>query len=135
MAIVHERGSRQFLSDNKKEMKKFRHIFVELYGFNLYYIKCDRSQYDKRVKYEFNEKAPFKQVSTYGTFEVYTKGAQAIGVLWLSEKAKIDHLLHECFHAVHYFLDDYGFNLSNNSEEAYAYLLQYLFKKTKGVLK
>ena len=79
--------------------------------------------------------APKKSRSCTGKFEVYKKGDIEIGVIWLSEKAGMGHLVHECLHCTYYFMQDAGLFLSDNSEEAYAYLIQHIFKKTKGMLK
>ena len=116
-------------------IKKFRHLYIELYGINIYYIRCNRTNYSKRVRYEFDEAAPAKPSSTKGTFEVYVRDDLLIGVIWLSDKADIGHLVHECFHCTHFFLDDKGLFLSDNSEEAYAYLVQHIFNKTKGIVR
>ena len=116
-------------------MRRFRHLFIDLYGFNLYYIKCSRKEYSKQVKYEFDKTAPEKPSYARGTFEVYEKQGQGVSVIWLSEKATPSDLVHECFHATHFILDDKGMFLSNNSEEAYAYMLTHIFQKTKVIVK
>ena len=116
-------------------MKKLRHLWIELYGIIIYYIRCPRPDYHKRIKYGFGAIAPRQSKSAKGRFDVYEKGDTEIGVIWLSEKAGLDELVHECFHATHYFMQDSGLGLSDNSEEAYAYLIQHIFKKTKGMLK
>ena len=116
-------------------MKKLRHLWIELYGINIYYIRCPRSDYDKRIKHRFGCDAPKKSKAAMGRFEVYEKGDTEIGVIWLSEKADIGHLVHECLHAMHHFMQDNGSFLSDKSEEAYAYLVQHIFNKTKAILK
>ena len=116
-------------------MKKFRHLYIEMYGINVYYIRCDRTYYGKRVKYEFEEDAPVKQSSVEGSFEVYVKKDLPIGVIWLSDKSDIGHLVHECLHCVHFFFEDKGLFLSGNSEESYAYLIQHIFNKTKSLFR
>lgn len=116
-------------------MKKLRHLWIELYGINIYYIRCPRSDYEKRIKAEFGHNAPKAGPDVDGRFEVHDKDGEKIGVIWLDEDADMGHLVHECLHAAHYFLQDRGLHLSDSAEEAYAYLIQYIFKKTKGMLK
>ncbi len=116
-------------------MKKFRHLYIEMYGINVYYIRCSRLDYERRIKTEFDCNAPKKSRACTGKFEVYERGDTDIGVIWLSEKANLGHLVHECLHATHYFLHDCGLFLSDNSEEAYAYLIQHIFKKTKSLFR
>ncbi len=114
-------------------MKKFRYLYIEMYGINIYFIRCPRTLYKKRVKYEFGQESPVKQSSVEGTFEVYVRKDLPIGVIWLSGKSDIGHLVHECLHCVHFFFEDKGLFLSGNSEESYAYLIQHIFNKTKNL--
>lgn len=116
-------------------MQKLRHLYIELYGINIYYICCNRAVYKKRIRLEFKQDAPEESSDAAGSFQVYARSNQPIGVIWLAPTAKIEHLIHECLHCVHFFLDHKGLVLSDNSEEAYAYLIQYIFNKTKGALK
>ena len=116
-------------------MKKFRHLYIELYGINIYYIQCPYPDYERRVAAEFGCNAPRNVSSATGRFQVYEKGPTEVGILWLSAKAGVDELVHECLHCVHYFMQFKGLSLSDNSEEAYAYLLQHIFNKTKRLLK
>ncbi len=87
------------------------------------------------VKHEFGEDADMKRGSVRGSCEWYKNRDIVVGVMWLHEKADIGHLVHECFHMVHEFMQSLGFTLADSSEEAYAYLIQHMFKKTKGLLK
>lgn len=44
-------------------------------------------------------------------------------------------LIHECLHIVHRILKNKGMKLTDSSEEAYCYLLDYLFDKVQGIVK
>jgi len=115
-------------------MRKLRHIYIEMYGVNIYYIRCRREEYDRHIALQFNGIAPVKPKSD-GTFEIYEKKGQDVGVIWLSAKADMSHLVHECFHAAYHFLTNRGLCLNDGSDEAYAYFLQYIFGKIKGILR
>jgi len=116
-------------------VKKLRCLYVELYGFNVYYIRCSHSEYNVHIKREFGCRAPVVDLLCRGKFEVYERDSVLIGVIWLHPGSDIGHLVHECFHCVHYFLDYKGLVLSSSSEEAYAYLLEYLLNKTSVILR
>ena len=50
-------------------------------------------------------------------------------IIWIWTKRKnISVLAHEAFHATHFTMRDKGMSLSDDSDEAYAYLLQMLLE-------
>ena len=116
-------------------MKNFRYLHDEIYGSNVYYVKCSRGMYTKMIKREFNEIAPEKADTVMATFEVYPHKGIAIRVVWLAEKAGIDQLVHECFHLTHDVMQDRGLYLTDQSDEAYAYFMQFVFKKMKVLIR
>ena len=107
-------------------MKKFHHIWIELYETNIYWVKCSWTEYKKLVKKVFDENV--KEKESGGKFEVYIKEGQDICVIWLPYKAPVSVIAHECFHAVYYILMKRGLWLTDSSDEAYAFLLQFLVK-------
>jgi len=115
---------------HKTANMKFNHYYMDLFGINLYWFRGSREKYNRLVKGEFDQKAPDKGPSVKGTFEVYKKDGIWISVIWLSNHS-FELLAHECFHAVHWCLQDRGLNLTDASEEAYAYFLQALIKEMK----
>lgn len=50
-----------------------------------------------------------------------------ISVIWMRPGETIGILLHETFHAVAHTLDSVDIPLSRDSEEVYAYLIEYIF--------
>jgi hypothetical protein len=50
-------------------------------------------------------------------------------------KYKKEIITHESFHAVKYLMDEIGQKLTDESEESYAYLQQYIFKQIMKKLK
>jgi hypothetical protein len=114
-------------------MKHFHHIYIDLYGFDIYFIRCRRAMYERKIETEFDLEAPVKQ-NKAATSEIYQKDGRLIGVIWLCETATHAHLAHEVFHAVHFFLQNRGLSLTDASEEAYAYLIQWMFEKIEAVL-
>lgn len=113
---------------------KFKHLWIEQYGINLYWVVCDLERYRWLINHEFGEKVPNKgeDERSYGKFVVYTKRGQQIAVIWLRKgKAKAGELAHEAFHAAHWILQSKGLWLTDSSEEAYAYLIQFIVKSIK----
>lgn len=51
------------------------------------------------------------------------------GAIWLSYDASPGVVAHEAFHATVNILNDYGLTLSKDSEEAYAYLQQWMVNR------
>ena len=106
---------------------KFKYIWIEIYGINVYWVQCERSAYNRLVKNIFDTDAPEKRKMTAGTFEVFEKDGQNIGVLWFSKSKNLfnlEHISHEAFHAAHWILSEQGLWLTDSSEEAYAYLIE-----------
>ena len=101
----------------------------------MYFTKCDRPTYEKMVKAEIGQDAPSKAPRTIATYESYPVDNSFVRVIWLSENADITQLVHESFHLVHALLQDRGLFLTDQSEEAYAYLLHFVFDKMKGIVK
>ena len=55
------------------------------------------------------------------------RGMRAI-IYFKGNTAPISHIVHECFHACYWQLDYIGVRLGRESEEAFAYYLDYLVK-------
>lgn len=109
---------------------KFKHCYEKLFGINLYWHRGSRKKYIQLIKGEFKQKALEKGISVEGTFEVYKKDGKWISVIWLRNH-KFEVLVHECFHAVHWNLQNKGMTLTDSSEEVYAYLLEFLVREMK----
>lgn len=115
-----------------KRAPKFKHVWLEIYKINIYWVRCTWTQYVDAIKREFKTE-PAKSAHCRARFEVYEKhegrNRIPIGVIWLSKEANLAELSHECFHATHWVCHDRGIFLSDSSEEAYAYVLQFLISK------
>jgi len=120
-----------------RKQYKFKHIWVEMFGANIYYICCPRDYYIKAIKKEFDDVAPEKNDSVLGTCEIYTKTekknriikcAVEINVIWQNIRASkdISSMAHEVFHAVHNICQYKGLWLTDSSEETYAYMIQWI---------
>ena len=116
-------------------MRKFRYFHDEIYGTNVYFTKCTRRVYEKMVADEFGEISPEKSKSVMATFEVYQLKNKPCHVVWLSEGAGIDQLVHECLHLTHDVMQYRGLILTDQSDEAYAYFLQFIFREMKILVK
>ena len=95
-------------------MTKFKYIWVDILGGNIYWIRCPRAEYEKRVRREFEMEAPKKEARIKATFEVYHKDEQPIGVVWFSNHSK-EYMIHECFHATHWICATQGIWLTDSS--------------------
>lgn len=62
-----------------------------------------------------------------GHFAAY--GSHKGGAIWLSDKAGLGTVSHECFHATFQVLRHSGLKLSEATEETFAYYLQFLTNK------
>jgi len=125
------------MSKSKKKSKKpkFHHLYFEVLGANVYVIICSRQEYEKAILYEFGETAPKKVKTVPATFEAYKKSGIPVGVIWLKKQVKKCDIAHECMHAVHWILLDKGIWLTDSSEEIYAYMIGYIFKKIEGYIR
>lgn len=105
-------------------MRKFRHAYIDLYRANFYFIKCSAKYYRDLAKEEFE--CNVVKPDGGGRFDVFEKEGCEIGVIWINEWK---HLSHEIFHAAHWLLQSRGLWLTDASEEAYSYLIEYLDNK------
>ena len=113
---------------------QFRHIWIALFGINIYWVRCSRSKYAELVAEEFSAKAPDKEDSVAACFDVYMKHEFPIGVIWLSKEAELSSAAHECFHAAHWICEKKGIWLTDSSDEIYAYLVEYLLSNIEGLI-
>lgn len=95
--------------------------------------------YFLRHKFGVEEKTPAS--GFVGRFvEVLDKhGDETGGVIalrrWKRDPYHISILVHEVLHATHYFLDRRGLTMTDDTDEAYAYLLDSLTRRCLEVLK
>lgn len=53
-------------------------------------------------------------------------------LLFNREIVNLNHMSHETMHIVHWILDDAGIPLTDDTQEAYCYLMGFLFSKVHG---
>ena len=77
----------------------------------------------KKFKIEI---APDSQ--TEGHFQIITKVNRDIdvGVIWVKDRKDYGTIAHECLHAVQWATNSRGLKLSEDTDEAFAYLLGFL---------
>lgn len=109
-------------------MKKRFKIDVDVYGVTVEFFINYKSY---RVISILNNK-----LSKMGADEIFIRtdvDAQTFSytpyyAVWFQELDDCyDFLIHELFHIVYLILDDKGLKLSDDSDEAYAYLMQYIY--------
>lgn len=89
----------------------------------------------KSVKYHCSVELKETPEDKYGRMTVlYNPDGAEIIWLWLREK-NVSELAHEALHAVHYDLKNKGMNLTDDSEEAYAYYIQQIIREVLQVEK
>jgi hypothetical protein len=94
---------------------------------NIYWIICSLDWFKLKVKAEFN--ADLTDLDALdGRFQVFEKENQKVGVIWAST---VSELAHEIFHCVVWMLNSRGLWLTESSEEAYAYLIDFLDRKIR----
>ena len=64
----------------------------------------------------------------YGSCEIFWDGKAHYPVIWVSDPSKPWLLAHELEHYVHWLLDEKGLKFTDDSEEAYAYLIEFLME-------
>ena len=110
------------------KITKPKHIYDTLYGTNFYV--------SRNVPYSYF----YQQVNKYwGNFKDQDKNIQGKCIkndnntIWLWTKHNdFGILAHECLHAVCYAFEDKGIVLSEDSEEAFTYYLQWLIDRILG---
>ncbi len=112
-------------------MRKWRKLYIEIYHENIWFVKCDVATYRRLVRQDFQQEPAKIEPFTYGR-HVYLTGDDGISTytIWVT---KWEALTHEIFHCVHKMLDSKGLWLENCSEEAYAYLIEYLDNQFRSV--
>lgn len=60
------------------------------------------------------------------TFKMEDKTERSAIVIWIAKPYDIEALYHECFHAISHILRNIGVPLCEETEEVYAYYLEYL---------
>ncbi len=107
-------------------MRKWRHVYLDMWGENVYFIKCSALMYKKALKDEFNcELTESIKFTDQARFKIYIDPADGtpLYIIWVREWTS---LAHELVHCVCAILKDKGLWLDDCSEEAYAYLIGYL---------
>lgn len=82
------------------------------------------------IKKELNVDIDEKK-STDGGFFVFECMENKICVLW-AKNGEQDLIVHEIMHAVSFVLREKGISLSDETDEIFAYLMQFLFKEING---
>lgn len=107
---------------------KFLHIFCSVYALNYFFISTPTfDEFRKIMKKRFKLEIP-EDDQTEGHFEIITKVNKGvdIGVIWVKDRKDYGTIAHECLHAVQWSTSQRGLNLSEETEEAFAYLFSFL---------
>lgn len=109
-------------------MGRIKHVYDDVWRQNYYYVCCPtHEELRKIIKKELNIDLEIKE-NTEGTFYVLESNGVQIYLIWTKYK-KANIICHELMHAVSYGLRHKGLPLSDESEEAYCYLLDFLVRK------
>ncbi len=107
-----------------KRQLKIKHIFDPIFRQNYYYFNDKTHEsYRKRVLKRFGVELP-ERSGTSGRFNAIETEGQDIGCIWARD-GDMQHIVHECLHAVYFFMEARAIN----NEEVYCYALQFLVKE------
>lgn len=110
-----------------KRYKNFLHIYDHIFHCNYYYVYAkNHKEYCKTINKEFHLNIEVDEGKD-GCFNAFSKKDTDVGVIW-SRGGNVPTIAHECLHAVSYFLRGKGVPLSNDTDEIYAYLFDFLFE-------
>jgi len=115
-------------------MNIFKIIPLDIYGHD---IVISIGQSDNDLYMEIKENVSKKEFKKYMSkqISIATTHKMSSGAILIRFKEDIDDpgiVAHEAFHAVIFLLEKIGMKFSSDSEEAYAYLIEYL---TNQILK
>jgi hypothetical protein len=109
-----------------KWVGKILHIYDFTYRQNYYFIPAKtHKEYREICKKQLRNDIAPRDKETGGGFNVfnYRKDKTEVCYIWASSKRDI---VHECFHAISYTLRNRGINLTDDSDEAFAYSIGFL---------
>ncbi len=116
----------------KKKSILPKHIYDEVYRVNMYiFDNHTPEEVNRYLKKRFNlDSISFDNVQgKTWIFESNSKPSIELFAMWALDGNDRSTIVHECFHMVHNILDSRGFKLCDDNEEAYAYYLEYLYRK------
>lgn len=89
-------------------------------------------EYQKKIRSEKYE----DEVGLGTQARFHAHAGKKTGLIWFKhDKPSIGVIAHECFHAVSYMLEMSGFKMTIDSDEAYAYGLEFLCEHVDKFLK
>lgn len=112
----------------KDSLKKIKHIYDPIFRQNFWYVCTPTHKQFLSIIKEAGMPPTTVKDMTDGEMAVYTQDKGTVITIWTKNKNP-DILAHEIFHAVSYSLRHKGLPLSDDTEEVYAYLIQFLMKE------
>ena len=105
------------------------HIWEPVFQSNYYYVKAKSyEEYCAVVKHHFGiDVRQEKQHEPLGHTTCYEKDGGTLVFIWTKER-KPEVIAHECFHALFFELRARGVRMAEDSDELYAYMIQFLMK-------
>ena len=111
-----------------KRYKNIIHIWEPLFRSNFYYIIADNiEKYHEIVKKSFKIKLAHKERDIEGNATSCVKDGNTLHFIW-TKKHSPSTLAHECFHAASDDLACKGIKLTDESNEAFAYHIEFLME-------
>jgi hypothetical protein len=128
---------------NKKIKNKLHKIYIDIYSINLYFLisdwdRCKKIFYDKFGKFnsinDIEDEVAFAIPLREKSKQIKNK-LKYCYFIWINEKVDYSVLIHEVFHAVAFILTAFAeLKLTDESEEAYAYLFGSIIEKINKIL-
>lgn len=112
------------------------HVWDAMFTTNYYYVIAPSfAKYLEIVKRRFNVNLPNKEHEPEGnTTSCFREGSGYLTFIWTRDHS-VDTIAHECFHAISGDFEQKGVKLSNESNELYAYAIQFLIREILKHLK
>jgi hypothetical protein len=112
-------------------MREPKALYIEPYGFWVYYLISDQKTCEKILKerYKYVPDPPITGTGIALPLERDGSNVNDGYFIWVHKDAGYEVKVHEVFHATKYIMFHCGIDLTNSSNEAYAYLIAHIFKK------
>lgn len=117
----------------KKYFKKVI-IPIEIYNTGIHIIVSNNYERVKKfLENHFKEK--FEYINDENETDAYCIFEKSVWCVIYMKKYCDYALTHEIFHSVYRIMDNAGISLNSDTTEAFAYLMEYIYKKAINLLK
>ena len=122
-------------TNKTKSKARLKRLYIDIYDIEIFYLISDWPECAKTLRTKFGYNAPDKRDGTgFALPIIRSKDNREAYFIWMHKDANDTVKIHECFHAAKYILSNYcSLDLTDASEEAYAYLLAFICQKVMNI--